>query len=116
MQLWIGRKTALVDSQSVALDVPPMILAGGKTYVPVRFVSQALGAGVAYDASTRSVNITTGSMPPITGSTQNPYVPPPPAQGTTQVSVCRETGLRATGLCEIVIFFRSRDNGLPEDV
>jgi hypothetical protein len=38
-------------------------------------------------------------MPPITGSTQNPYVPPPPAQGTTQVSVCRETGLRATGLC-----------------
>jgi hypothetical protein len=100
VQLWIGRRSALVDSQVVTLDVPPMILAGGKTYVPVRFVSQALGAGVKYEAASASVLITTGSMPPLGGATATPpYTPPPPAQGLVQVAICRETGLKATGLC-----------------
>ena len=100
VQLWIGRKTALVDGGAVPLDVPPLILAGGKTYVPVRFVSQALGAGVAYDATNAAVMITTSSMPPLAGAaTTVPYTPPTPAQGTVQVSICRQTGLRDTGRC-----------------
>jgi len=99
VQLWIGRKTALVDGQSITLDVPPMILAGGKTYVPVRFVSQALLAGVSYNTPTRSVMITTSTMPPLTGSAQTPYVTPSPGQGLVQVATCLETGLRSAGIC-----------------
>jgi len=77
-----------------------MILAGGKTYVPVRFVSQALGAGVNYDVRTHAVMITTGSMPGIGGSpTTPPFTPPSPPQGIVQSSICRQTGLKATGLC-----------------
>lgn len=74
VQLWIGRTSALVAGAAVALDVPPLILGGGSTYVPVRFVSQALGAGVRYDAPSRAVFITTASMPPLGGS--------PPSQTT----------------------------------
>ena len=114
VQLWIGRRTALVDGATVALDVPPLILAGGKTYVPVRFVSQALGAGVAYDSRNAAVMITTGSMPPLGGSpTTPPYTPPPPAQGTVQVSICRQTGLRATGLCPNTVTRPFAPNAIP---
>ncbi len=114
VELWIGRRTALVDGASVTLDVPPLILAGGKTYVPVRFVSQALGAGVAYDSRNAAVMITTGSMPALGGSpTTPPYTPPPPAQGTVQVSICRETGLRATGLCPNTVTRPFAPNAVP---
>lgn len=114
VELWIGRQSALVDGSSVILDVPPLILAGGKTYVPVRFVSQALGAGVAYDSRNAAVMISTGSMPPLGGTpTTPPYTPPPPAQGTVQVSTCRETGLRATGLCPNTVTRPFAPNAVP---
>ncbi len=72
IELWIGSTTALVDGAAVALSVPPMVLGRGTTYVPVRFVAQALGAGVVYDKPNRAVMITTASMPPIGGSTTPP--------------------------------------------
>ncbi len=114
VQLWIGRTTALVDGSAVTLDVPPLILAGGKTYVPVRFVSQALGAGVTYDSPNRAVMITTASMPPLSGSaTTPPYTPPTPPQGTIQISICRETGLKATGLCPNTLTRSFAPNAVP---
>ncbi len=71
VELWIGRTTAFVDGAAVALDVPAMIR-NSRTYVPIRFVSQALGAGVQYDGPNRAVLITTTSMPPIGGTPTNP--------------------------------------------
>jgi hypothetical protein len=54
VSLHIGSTQATVDGQIQNLDVAPFIV-GASTYVPLRFVSQALGASVNYDASNRIV-------------------------------------------------------------
>lgn len=56
LQMAIGARYAFVDGRRVALDVVPRIV-GSQTYVPLRFVAQALGASVRYDAATHSVSI-----------------------------------------------------------
>jgi len=85
VQLWVGRTTALVDAAPVTLDVPPQIIGRGVTYVPVRFVAQALGAGVVYDPAKRAVLITTAGMPPLTGAGSQ-ITPPPPSTKLTVTS------------------------------
>lgn len=46
-----------VDGREIATDAPPVIVQN-RTFVPVRFVSEALGAQVEWDAKTRTVIIT----------------------------------------------------------
>lgn len=46
-----------VDGNKVTSDVPTLVI-DGRTMVPLRFVSDALGAGVAWDGSTQSARIT----------------------------------------------------------
>ncbi len=76
VSLTIGQRTAIVDGQQQYLDVAPFII-GASTYVPLRFVSQALGATVNWDNSNQIVAITAlgGGQPPP--PVYNP--PPPPA-------------------------------------
>lgn len=73
VQLQIGSTRAFVNGRVVVLDVPPMIIQG-RTLVPLRFVSEAMGARVDWDAATRTVFITSGvvAQPPF------PSTPPPP--------------------------------------
>jgi len=56
VNLHIGSTVATVDGQQQTLDAAPFIL-GASTLVPLRFVSQALGATVDYDASTQMVSV-----------------------------------------------------------
>jgi hypothetical protein len=58
ISLTIGSTQATVNGNPQVLDVAPFIV-GASTYVPLRFVSQALGAAVNYDDSTTTVAITT---------------------------------------------------------
>lgn len=51
--------TALVDGKKVTLDVAPVIV-NGRTLVPVRFISEALGAEVGWDGATRTATIALG--------------------------------------------------------
>lgn len=60
--LKINARTATVNNQTLSLDVPAQILQG-RTLVPVRFVSEALGEDVVWDASSKTVYITTNSNP-----------------------------------------------------
>jgi hypothetical protein len=56
--LKIGSKTAYINSNQVSLDAEPVIYRKNqRTYIPVRFVSQAIGKKVAWDASTKTVYI-----------------------------------------------------------
>lgn len=48
----------IVNGQEIQADVPPMIV-NGRTMVPVRFVSEALGAVVNWDEATQTVTIST---------------------------------------------------------
>ncbi|MCC6729526.1 MAG: copper amine oxidase N-terminal domain-containing protein [Chthonomonadales bacterium] len=54
----IGRRDARVDGRRVRLDVPAMIV-NGSTMVPLRFVSESLGAEVHWRSATRTVAIST---------------------------------------------------------
>ncbi|MBC8102060.1 MAG: hypothetical protein H7Z41_05680 [Cytophagales bacterium] len=71
--LRLGDPNAFVNGSARPLAVLPQVL-GGTTLVPLRFVSEALGARVAWRRELRTVAITTGAptanelpMPPGTG-------------------------------------------------
>ncbi|WP_246011078.1 copper amine oxidase N-terminal domain-containing protein [Brevibacillus nitrificans] len=56
--LSIGQNHALVNGKSVALDAPAVIR-NGRTMVPLRFIGEALDAGITWDAERNLVNVTT---------------------------------------------------------
>jgi copper amine oxidase-like protein len=75
VSLVIGNTTAMINGQPAAMDVPARLV-GGRTMVPLRFVSQALGASVNWDAATSTVTIASNgaaAVPP-------PQTYPPVAQ------------------------------------
>lgn len=69
VSLPLGSTTARVNGQPVRLDVPASVI-GGRTLVPLRFIGEALGATVTWNAATRTVEIVTGEA--------GPGQPPPP--------------------------------------
>lgn len=54
--LTVGSAAATVDGKTVTLDVPPVI-DNGSTLVPLRFVSERLGAEVSWDSETKTASI-----------------------------------------------------------
>jgi len=70
ISLVIGSLQARLGSQEVSLDVPAQLVKG-RTMVPGRFVSQALGASVEWNESSRTVTITTGSRAAAPGYAGN---------------------------------------------
>ena len=70
--LYIGKKEYDVNGVKKQMDTEALLL-GGRTFVPARYVAEALGATVDWDASIRTVYIITKGKP----------TPTPPAQGGT---------------------------------
>ena len=58
VRLRIGANTARVDDHNVDLDVPAQMI-GGRTMVPIRFISETLGAQVGWNDNAELVSITT---------------------------------------------------------
>jgi len=56
IELTIGVSLAKINGQDFPLDVPPLIIKG-RTFIPLRFISEAFGAEVTWDAETRSVRM-----------------------------------------------------------
>jgi hypothetical protein len=82
ISLTIGSTQATVNGSPVTIDVAPFIV-GSSTYVPLRFVSQALGADVSWDDADQIVEITMGNVAsgPDTAPPPIPdYAPPPVPQ------------------------------------
>jgi len=72
----VGNRVIDVNGNRITMDVAPVIV-DGRTLVPVRFVSEAFGANVEWDANTRTVYIF--SEPPniyIDGSEPSPWIEP----------------------------------------
>lgn len=61
IMIQIDRAEAMIDGRTITMDQPPIIV-GRATYVPLRFLSEALGAEVRYVSSTNSAYIETGPM------------------------------------------------------
>jgi hypothetical protein len=53
----LGSKAARINNAAASLDVPAESI-GGRTFIPLRFVSEAFDAHVDYDAPTKTVTIT----------------------------------------------------------
>ncbi len=70
VQVKIGSNQAIVDGQQQYLDAPPYI-SGDTTMVPLRFVSEALGATVDYDSTNGTISIAAAKPLIPTGSTIN---------------------------------------------
>lgn len=56
----IGVSSATVNGESINLDAPPLLY-NNRTFVPLRFVSQALGNDVQWDEQTRTICINPSS-------------------------------------------------------
>lgn len=74
--LTIGEQRALVDSNWISFDTSAVIV-NGRTMVPLRFISEALGASVQWEGSSRTVFIyyKQAPAPPaqsVSGSVLNP--------------------------------------------
>ena len=57
IKITIGANVAYVNGAEVALDVPAFI-ENGRTYMPVRFVAENLGAAVEWDGVTSTATLT----------------------------------------------------------
>ena len=62
ISLQIGSTQASVDGQGETIDVAPFIV-GASTYVPLRFISESLGANVDWNDATSTVAITLNGAP-----------------------------------------------------
>lgn len=56
IQLQVGSNVVLVGTEFKKLDVPPKIV-NGRTFVPIRFISETFGAEVGWDGATKTVTI-----------------------------------------------------------
>ena len=63
IQLKIGSRYAIVNANRVALDVPAQMI-DDHTFVPLRFLGEALGANLKWNPDTRTVVITTRDYVP----------------------------------------------------
>ncbi len=57
IKITIGAKEAVVNGKTVALDAPAFI-ENSRTYMPVRFVAENLGASVEWDGATSTATLT----------------------------------------------------------
>ncbi|MFF2483669.1 stalk domain-containing protein [Paenibacillus sp. NPDC058071] len=60
VEMTIGSKNAVVGDKKLTLDVPPLELSG-TTYVPLRFVTDAMGARLQWDNKLNRVTVINGS-------------------------------------------------------
>ena len=74
VQLGIGDNRATVNGKNVYLDAPAMIIRGS-TMVPLRFVSEALGADVKWFEATQTVSIITDEQLVTAPATQTVVMP-----------------------------------------
>lgn len=78
LQLTIGSNQAVVNGQARTLDVPAQAIFG-RTFVPLRFVGEALGAGVSFNNATQTVLISS----PGSGNGNNGFPTAPAGGGGT---------------------------------
>lgn len=81
VELTLGSKAAKKNGQVMNLDVPGQLV-GSHTMVPIRFISESLGASVKWDSATQTVYITTAAAE--TGDTE-------PSEAEAAVSGTAET-------------------------
>jgi hypothetical protein len=80
VQLSPGSNAAKINGQDTLLDVPPLLV-DTVTYVPLRFVAQALGDSVTYDPNAKTISVGPAGSAPVAsagpaGMPPGPGLPP----------------------------------------
>ena len=63
--LQIGNKTAIVNGVSIPLAEAPQLTKNGYTMIPLRFISETLGATVGYDSATQDITVSMAMDNPV---------------------------------------------------
>ena len=95
IQLQVGSTQATVGGQETSLDAPPFLV-GGRALVPLRFISQALGASVNYVSSSDTVYVNQNT--PNVGSAPRHDAPPQDQSNVVQVALTRVQPERDTAV------------------
>lgn len=106
VKLKIGSKSAYINGTEKTLDVPARLIKD-RTMIPVRFVSEALGCEVSWDAKNRIVGI----VSPAEGETDNPSVNgnPPVVDEPTVIDPTVITGIEISDSGDKVIVSADRE-------
>ncbi|ACV61093.1 copper amine oxidase domain protein [Desulfofarcimen acetoxidans DSM 771] len=73
VQFSVGNKVMLINGVKKHMDVSPEVMEG-RVMIPLRFLAEALGADVNWDASTQTITIS-GMMQHLQQSTNSTYLP-----------------------------------------
>ena len=94
IELQIGSRSAYINNNRIELDAPPFT-ENGRTLVPLRFIGEAFGANIEWDAETKKVTYSLGStkievvigsvVALVNGEKKNLDVPPKLVNGRTFV-------------------------------
>jgi len=76
VRLRVGSREAFVGDRAVKLEIAPRLYQG-RVYVPLRFVSESLGASVAWSPTQRRIEIATAA-PSVAGFRREPVPPAKP--------------------------------------
>ena len=99
ISLRIGDTQANINGQPTLMDVPALLV-DGRTMVPLRFISQALGSQVSWDATSTTVQIAGGpgsgpSAPTLPPSQTYPPTAAQPPVSSSNVITGTVVGVRA---------------------
>jgi outer membrane lipoprotein-sorting protein len=75
VRLTANSKIALVGGRQVEIAVPPQFISG-RTFVPLRFVAEALGAEVNYESAANRVTVASAAAGPVAPPVNPPVAPP----------------------------------------
>jgi len=97
IQLQVGSTEAVVGGQQTTLDAAPFLV-GGRALVPLRFISQALGASVNYVSSSDTVYVNQSGNHNAGMVPHHDEGPPPNAPAVVQVGLTRVEPDRGTSV------------------
>lgn len=109
VQLVVGQPVAFVNGDAVKLTAPA-VQKSGVTFVPLRFVSQALACTVAYDPAKQRIDITptdTASTASSGSSSDSAVAPPSPSASSASNMSIEEVGK----LADRVVYIETYDAG-----
>lgn len=89
IKLQIGSIDAYLNQQNIKLDVSP-IITDGRTLIPIRFISEALGCTVDWEGDTRTVIITSPDTNKVNSNKE--FSPQGIAIGDSEESVIEDLG------------------------
>lgn len=107
--LQIGSKTAAVNGSAETLEEAPQLSENGYTMIPLRFISENLGASVGYDNDTQMITVSKNAE-------EKQIIPVSDKNEKTVTSTLSETDMEALKSRKEIIRYSFEQSDLPQYV